>query len=375
MRRRLKAAVAMSGGVDSSVVAALMRDRGYDVVGVYMRNWRDDDRTPECASVRDWLDVQRACHKLKIECQSVEFSDLYKKRVFEPFLRDLRLGLTPNPDVMCNHHIKFRALRHYVAELGADVMATGHYACLRGEDRTAKQKQLYTARDKDKCQTYFLFAAAPFTNCVMPLGEMRKSEVRALARSLGLHNHAKKDSTGLCFIGERNFSRFIARYIEDAPGEIVDITGRRLGQHRGLFHYTIGQRRGLGIGGIKRDEKEVSTSTGAAWYVVAKNKEANRLIVAQGERNGHLYARAARVADVCWVGAPPRLPLTCAVKTRYRMEAVSCRLLATEGPELVARFAKPQRAVTPGQAAVFYKGELCLGGGFIRRAEEENQGA
>ena len=366
---RLKVAVAMSGGVDSSVTAALMRDRGYDVVGVYMRNWRDDDRTPACTSVRDWLDVQRVCHKLKIECRSVEFSDLYKKQVFEPFLRDLRLGLTPNPDVMCNHHIKFRALRHYVAELGADVMATGHYACLRAEDQTAKQAQLYTACDKEKCQTYFLFAAAPFTNCVMPLGEMRKSQVRALARSLGLHNHAKKDSTGLCFIGERNFSRFIARYIEDAPGAIVDGTGRRLGQHRGLFHYTIGQRRGLGIGGIKPNGQKASNSTGAAWYVVAKERAANRLIVAQGRQNKHLYARAARIADVCWVGAPPRLPLTCTVKTRYRMQAVSCRLLKAEGTELILRFAQPHRAVTPGQAAVFYKDARCLGGGFISRTE------
>lgn len=360
MQKRI--VVALSGGVDSAVTAGLLKEQGYEVMGVFMRNWMDDDGSPECTVLQDWLDAQRVCERLDIELKEANFSALYKERVFHPFLRSLADGLTPNPDVLCNHFIKFRAFTAYAQQIGAERVATGHYARLRriikeGESRT----QLHCAYDASKCQTYFLFAVSSFDNCLMPLGNKKKLQVRVLARKMGLPNHAKKDSTGLCFIGERNFSRFISRYLADEEGEIVDGEGTVLGQHRGLFHYTIGQRHGLGIGG-RREGKE------GAWYIVGKERKSNRLLVAQGSSHPSLFSQSFRVTDLHWINEAPELPLHAGVKIRYRMEAAPCRLRMTKEGAYRVICEEAQRAVTPGQAAVFYTGDRCIGGGFISAA-------
>lgn len=341
--------VALSGGVDSALAAALLQEQGYEVVAVFMRNWMDDDGRPECTSLADWLSARRVCDHLGIELRQVNFSQLYKEKVFNPFLRGLIGGTTPNPDVLCNHFIKFQALKHYVHHQGGQLLATGHYARL-------VSTQLHRAYDRAKCQTYFLFAVNNFDNCLMPLGDLSKSEVRSMAKKRRLPNYARKDSTGLCFIGERNFSRFISRYLKDDPGDIVDGQGKLRGQHRGLFHYTIGQRRGLGIGGN-------NDSAHSAWYVIDKDKRHNRLIVAQ--QTNALYASEIHINNLHWINEPPDFPLNCQVQIRYRSQSSSCIVSEPKGGYCSLRFAEPQKAATPGQAAVLYQGERCLGGGFI----------
>ena len=373
--------VALSGGVDSATTAALLQQQGHDVSGVFMRNWEDDDGSPECTSMQDWMDAQRVGDKLKIQVQQVNFSDMYKSKVFKPFLHSLEMGLTPNPDVLCNTTIKFAALRQYAKSAGVDYLATGHYARLSLAKTTNGYPQVYlfAAHDKNKCQSYFLYEVGDFSNCLMPLGEMNKSEVRAMAKKFGLHNHAKKDSVGLCFIGKRNFSEFISRYINDEPGDIIRQDGKVLGHHRGLFHYTIGQRQGLGIGGIKgegqkdggiKDEGQ-KDAKGDAWFVIGKNKATNQLVVAQGGANPALYHKELMAATLSWVGAKPDLAknsLRCTAKIRYRMQAEPCMVYqATDTSQEALRvvFDAPQRAITPGQSVVFYDGERCLGGGII----------
>lgn len=323
-----------------------------------MRNWMDDDGRPECTSLADWLSAQRVCNRLAIELHQINFSELYKERVFRPFLRGLADGITPNPDVLCNHFIKFHALRHYVRRQGGQQLATGHYARLVSP--AAREKpQLHRAYDHTKCQTYFLFAVADFSGCLMPLGELSKTRVRAMAKKRCLPNYARKDSTGLCFIGERNFSRFISRYLKDEPGDIVDTQGKTRGRHRGLFHYTIGQRRGLGIGGSK-------DSSGGAWYVLNKDKKNNRLVV--GQQGDALYAKAISITNLHWVNDPPQLPLRCQAQIRYRSPSAPCLVSAPEEGSCRLLFDSPQKAATPGQAAVLYQGNRCLGGGFISLA-------
>ena len=360
--------VALSGGVDSAMAAALLQEQGHKIRAVFMRNWMDDDGTPECTALQDWMDAQRVCEHLGIELQQVNFSDLYKEKVFHPFLRALADGLTPNPDVLCNHFIKFRAFRHYAEQQGARWMATGHYARLasRGETSSGQAAPyLYCAYDKTKCQTYFLFAVPSFAHCLMPLGNLTKKRVREQAKKRGLPNHAKKDSTGLCFIGERNFSRFISRYLEDQPGDIIDTQGGVHGHHRGLFHHTIGQRQGLGIGGRKGLEQN-------PWYVVAKDRRKNRLIVAQGASHPSLYTSMAEITDLHWINETPRFPLSCQAKIRYRMQSVPCAVTASADKCRLV-FDEPQRAVTAGQAAVLYQEEKCLGGGFIASTARQTE--
>ncbi len=378
--------VALSGGVDSATTAALLQQQGHDVSGVFMRNWEDDDGSPECTSMQDWMDAQRVGDKLKIQVLQVNFSDMYKSKVFKPFLHSLEMGLTPNPDVLCNTTIKFAALRQYAKSAGVDYLATGHYARLSLAKTTNgyPQVHLFAAHDKNKCQSYFLYEVGDFSNCLMPLGEMNKSEVRAMAKKFGLHNHAKKDSVGLCFIGKRNFSEFISRYINDEPGDIIRQDGKVLGHHRGLFHYTIGQRQGLGIGGIKdegiKDEGQKGEgikdggqkdAKGDAWFVISKNKATNQLVVAQGGTNPALYHKELMAATLSWVGAKPDLTnnsLRCTAKIRYRMQAEPCTVhQATDTSQEALRvvFDAPQRAITPGQSVVLYDGERCLGGGII----------
>ncbi len=384
--------VALSGGVDSATTAALLQQQGHDVSGVFMRNWEDDDGSPECTSMQDWMDAQRVGDKLKIQVQQVNFSDMYKSKVFKPFLHSLEMGLTPNPDVLCNTTIKFAALRQYAKSAGVDYLATGHYArlslakCPRGEKQEEQeggeqagqeakttngysQVHLFAAHDKNKCQSYFLYEVGDFSNCLMPLGEMNKSKVRDMAKKFGLHNHAKKDSVGLCFIGKRNFSEFISRYINDEPGDIIRQDGKVLGHHRGLFHYTIGQRQGLGIGGQKDEGQR--DAKGDAWFVIGKNKTTNQLVVAQGGTNPALYHKELMAATLSWIGAKPDLAknsLRCTAKIRYRMQAEPCIVhQATDASQEALRvvFDAPQRAITPGQSVVFYDGERCLGGGII----------
>lgn len=371
--------VALSGGVDSATSAALLQRSGYKVSGVFMRNWEDDDGTAECTSMKDWLDVQRVGDKLKIEVHQVNFSDIYKSKVFLPFLRSLSMGFTPNPDILCNTVIKFSALREYVKSSGADYLATGHYARLfaNREESYGKDNMpiyLFQAKDKSKCQSYFLYDVGNFSKCLMPLGEMDKLQVRAMAKEFGLHNYSKKDSVGLCFIGKRNFSEFVSNYIDDEPGDIVDQDGKIMGQHRGLFHYTIGQRQGLGIGGQKG--RQTNTTNNAkpnnAWFVTDKKAAVNQLVVAQGDDSPALYKKELTAGAIRWIGEEydfKNAPLECMVKIRYRMPEVSCKVYLTKASsyqEVRVKFAKPQRAITPGQSAVFYSKARCLGGSIIK---------
>ena len=377
-----KIMVALSGGVDSAVTAALLQAQNYDITGVFMRNWEDDDGTEECTSMQDWLDAQKVCAELGIELLQVNFSKDYKDKVFLPFLNLLKQGYTPNPDIMCNSVIKFARLRDFALEKGAEFLATGHYAKLLQDESDAGKVSLHQAADRNKCQTYFLYRVTNFSNSIMPLGDMQKDEVRAYAQKIGLHNHRKKDSTGLCFIGERNFSDFISRYLDDEPGDIVDAEGKVWGKHRGLFHYTLGQRQGLGIGGVK----ELS---GEPWFVVSKDRQKNYLIVSQGKQAPQLFSKELTAGGLTWVGdTAPSFPLDCKAKIRYRSEAVPCEvsLIAgngngngngksngtSKGPAgdtdstLHVVFKDEQRSITPGQSVVLYADERCLGGGIIR---------
>lgn len=352
--------VALSGGVDSAVTATLLQQQGYKVIGVFMRNWEDDDGTEECTTMEDWLDAQKVCEHLKIELLEANFSQEYKDKVFTPFIELLKQGYTPNPDILCNSVIKFSCLRSFATAEGADYLATGHYARLLEQ---GNEVLLYQAADHNKCQTYFLYQVGDFSNCLMPLGDMQKQEVRAYAEEVGLHNYAKKDSTGLCFIGERNFSSFISRYIADQPGDIVDEEQRVIGQHRGLFHYTLGQRQGLGIGGVKHAKDQ-------PWFVIAKDQQANQLILSQGTQDPKLYGKNLKAGGINWLGHPPQLPLQCEAKIRYRSDSASCEVsaISTTGntkQELQVDFSQEQRSITPGQSVVFYQDGRCLGGGII----------
>ncbi len=367
VKKPLNIMVAVSGGVDSAVTAWLLKNEGHKVTGVFMRNWEDDDGTEECISMDDWLDAQRVCDTLGIELLQTNFSQEYKEKVFEPFIESLKQGYTPNPDVLCNAMIKFDALRDFVLNQGADYLATGHYSRLIKNPEQKKgqhegQTLLFQAKDKNKCQSYFLYRVTDFTNLLMPLGDLHKHQVRDLAKEIGLHNHNKKDSTGICFIGERNFSKFINRYIEEKSGDMVDKLGNVVGQHSGLFHYTLGQRQGLGIGGMREASEE-------PWFVIGKNMADNILLVAQGESDSSLYSDELTADSICWIGSKPTLPLECSAKIRYRSKETNCTLntLSDDNKleKVQVKFQQAQRAITPGQSVVFYLDERCLGGGIV----------
>jgi tRNA-specific 2-thiouridylase len=353
----IRVIVGLSGGVDSAVAALLLVEQGYRVEGLFMDNWDDDDGY--CTAAEDFQDARQVAEQLDIPLHKVDFAAEYRERVFSHFLDAYRAGLTPNPDVLCNSEIKFKAFLDYAERLGAEKIATGHYARTR---QTADGVQLLRGLDAGKDQSYFLHAVNPaaLARALFPVGELQKSEVRARARAAGFDNFAKKDSTGICFIGERRFREFLQRFLPTEPGEMVTPQGRTIGRHLGLAFYTLGQRQGLGIGGVKGAPDE-------PWYVVAKAPEQNRLIVAQGHDHPLLFANGLIARRLHWmVGDPPSESFTGTAKIRYRQRDQACSV-EMDGDTAQVRFDEPQRAVTPGQYCVFYRGEICLGGGVIER--------
>jgi tRNA-specific 2-thiouridylase len=346
----VKVVVGMSGGVDSSVAALLAKRAGHEVVGLFMKNWEDDDDDQYCSTREDLIDAAAAADRIGVELEAVNFSAEYKERVFAEFLREYAAGRTPNPDVLCNAEIKFRAFLDHAMRLGAEKIATGHYARTDGA-------RLLRGIDAAKDQSYFLhrLTQEQLSRVMFPVGELKKSEVRRLALEAGLPNHAKKDSTGICFIGERPFREFLNRYLPKAPGPIVDEKGKAIGEHMGLAFYTIGQRKGIGIGGA-----------GDAWYVADKRPASNELVVVQGHDHPLLMKSTLSAADTAWVaGVAPEAPSTHTAKTRYRQADAQCTLTTVRESEIRVDFPAPQWAVTPGQSVVLYDGEVCLGGGVI----------
>ena len=350
----------MSGGVDSSVAAWLLKQQGFEVVGVFMKNWEDDDTDEYCTSREDLVDAAAVADVIGIELDAVNFAAEYRSRVFAQFLREYEAGRTPNPDVLCNSEIKFRAFLDHALTLGADAIATGHYARLRPAADASGRVELMKAVDKSKDQSYFLhrLTQTQLAPTMFPLGALRKSEVRAVARREGIPTWGKKDSTGICFIGERPFRDFLARYLPRTPGPIMTPEGRQVGAHSGLAYYTLGQRQGLGIGGLR--------NTGAApWFVAGKDSARNALIVVQGHDHPLLYRREVEIIDAHWIAdTVPAFPLRAGAKTRYRMADAACDI-RSDGDALRVRFDAPQWAPTPGQYLVVYDDDVCLGGGVI----------
>jgi tRNA-specific 2-thiouridylase len=348
--------VGLSGGVDSAVAALLLRQQGHAVTGLFMKNWEEDDTASHCAAEEDIKVVRAVCAVLDIPLQTVNFASEYWDRVFRYFLAEHRAGRTPNPDVLCNKEIKFKAFLEHATTLGAECIATGHYARVR---EASGHYQLLKGQDANKDQSYFLYTLgqAQLARTRFPVGHLTKPEVRALARDAGLPNHDRKDSTGICFIGERDFREFLRRYLPAQPGEMRTLAGEIKGRHEGAMYYTIGQRQGLGIGGA-----------GAPWYVVDKDIERNILYVEQGDEHPALYSTGLIASELHWVaGEPPPLPRHCAAKVRYRQTEQPCTVGPGENGSAPVAFETPQRAVTPGQSVVFYDGEVCLGGGVIDR--------
>ncbi len=350
--------VAMSGGVDSSVAAALLLEQGYSVAGMFMKNWEEADDEQYCSASQDLADATAVCHTLGIKLHTVNFSSEYWDRVFEHFLKEYQAGRTPNPDILCNKEIKFRAFLDYAKHLGADKIATGHYARILQDQA---QWQLHKARDLNKDQSYFLYTLnqQQLAQSLFPLGHYHKPEIRKMAESLGFINYAKKDSTGICFIGERKFRTFLQQYLPAKPGDIVTDTGCVIGQHEGLMYYTLGQRKGIGLGGVAGYPE-------APWFVLAKDLSKNRLVVGQGESHPLLLSKALLCRDLHWIsGELPGKSYACQAKTRYRQPDQTCQLALAESPYHRVDFDNDQRAVTPGQAIVFYQDSQCLGGATI----------
>ena len=366
--------VGLSGGVDSAVTAHLLKQQGYDVIGIFMKNWEDDDRpagsgdddTGYCTSNVDFVDAAAVADVLGIEIEHVNFAAEYKDRVFAEFLREYAAGRTPNPDVLCNAEIKFKAFLDHAMRLGAEMIATGHYARVRLNDKTGKH-ELLKGLDPSKDQSYFLHRLnqAQLARTLFPVGELHKTEVRRIAAGIGLPNAKKKDSTGICFIGERPFREFLNRYISHEPGPIKDANSRTIGQHVGLSFYTLGQRQGLGIGGIKARGAQKGGGEHAPWFVARKDLEHNTLWVVQGHDHPWLLSHTLAAADSSWAAGTPPAPGACTAKTRYRQADAACTLAGGSTGTFSLTFAEAQWAVTPGQSAVVYDGDVCLGGGVI----------
>jgi tRNA-specific 2-thiouridylase len=355
-----KVIVGMSGGVDSSVSALLLQQQGYQVEGLFMKNWDEDDGTEYCTAKEDLADAQAVCDKLGIHLHSANFAAEYWDNVFEHFLAEYKAGRTPNPDILCNREIKFKAFLDYALLLGADYIATGHYVRKAG---TAHAARLIKGIDNNKDQSYFLHAVSgkEIARTLFPVGELEKPEVRKIAEQHQLITHNKKDSTGICFIGERRFKDFLQQYLPAQPGPIENTEGQSMGEHSGLMYHTIGQRQGLGIGGVKGASEQ-------PWYVVDKDLARNVLIIAQGSQHPRLFKQGLMVSDIHWINATEAsLPYACMAKTRYRQSDQACTIEASKTGFCII-FDEPQRAITPGQSVVFYDGETCLGGGVIESA-------
>ena len=358
--------VALSGGVDSSVAALRIREAGLRCSALFMKNWNEPSENGRCRWEDDVDDCLEVCEKLDIPLNTIDLSQAYWDGVFEDFLAQYRCGRTPNPDVLCNREIKFKAFLAAARSLGGDVIATGHYVRSTFAD---EHWRLRTGVDGNKDQSYFLYTLGQqqLANCLFPVGELPKSEVRAQARAAGLVTHEKKDSTGICFIGERRFREFLAQYVPAQPGPVMTADGRVIGQHHGAVYYTLGQREGLGIGGVRGAAQ-------APWFVAAKNLEHNVLTVVQGHDHPALQSRALIATELSWVvGQLPALPLTCTAKTRYRQPAQTCTIIAHNSGRVLVEFNAAQRAVTPGQSVVFYRNDDCLGGGIISSVEKRTE--
>lgn len=355
----MRVVVGMSGGVDSAVSALLLKRAGYDVLGVFMKNWEEKDEEGVCTSESDWKDVQHVCDLIGIPYYSVNFVKEYWDRVFTLFLSEYKAGRTPNPDVLCNREIKFKAFLDFAMQLGAEKMATGHFV------QTNDAGQLLKGADPGKDQSYFLYMlhSGQLKKAIFPVGGMTKAQVRAIAEEAGLPVAKKKDSTGICFIGERQFKPFLKQFLPAQPGDMVTPEGEIVGHHDGLMFYTLGQRRGLGIGGH---------GDGRSYFVVNKDLKNNRLIVAQGEDHPLLYSHSAVIEQLTWVDQPAVEGAHYGVKTRYRQPDQGAVLSRIGDQEAEVVFDAPQRAVTPGQSLVFYSGDVCLGGGIIREAKRLN---
>ena len=372
--KKQRVVVGLSGGVDSAVTAHLLKQQGHEVVGIFMKNWEDDDDSEYCSSRQDFLDAASVADVLGIEIEHVNFAAEYKDRVFAEFLREYQAGRTPNPDVLCNAEIKFKAFLDHAMRLGAEKIATGHYARVRQNPATGLF-ELLKGLDPSKDQSYFLHRLnqAQLSKTLFPVGELHKTEVRRIAEEIGLPNAKKKDSTGICFIGERPFREFLNRYISKEPGPILDDRGRKLGRHVGLSFYTLGQRQGLGIGGVKEKGAARGAGEHAPWFVACKELDKNVLRVVQGHDHPWLLSHRLVAQDVSWCAGHAPAAGAYAAKTRYRQQDAGCTLQAV--PEGFAlQFPEAQWAVTPGQSAVLYDGEVCLGGGVIATAQTLSDG-
>ena len=357
--RQFKVIVGMSGGVDSSVAAYLLKEQGYQVEGLFMKNWEEDDNDEYCAAAEDLQDAQAVADKLGIELHTINFAAEYWDNVFEYFLAEYKAGRTPNPDIMCNKEIKFKAFLEFAAEdLGAHYIATGHYVQRVMQDG---KWQMRRGLDDNKDQSYFLYTLGEqhIASTLFPVGGLEKPRVREIAEQQGLITHDKKDSTGICFIGERKFKSFLAQYLPAQPGIIETAEGQSIGEHEGLMYHTLGQRKGLLIGGMKNFGDQ-------PWYVVDKDMARNVLIVGQGADHPRLYSNGLVANQLDWVDRlGPTAPMRCTVKTRYRQQDIPCTLTPQADKSMLVEFDRPQKAVTPGQSAVFYADEVCLGGGII----------
>ncbi|MEO6278473.1 tRNA 2-thiouridine(34) synthase MnmA [Roseateles sp.] len=378
--KKQRVVVGLSGGVDSAVTAHLLKRQGHEVIGIFMKNWEDDDDDEYCSTRQDFLDAASVADVLGIDLEHVNFAAEYKDRVFESFLREYQAGRTPNPDVLCNAEIKFKAFLDHAMRLGAEKIATGHYARVREVD---SEFQLLKGLDPLKDQSYFLhrLSQAQLSKTLFPVGDLPKTEVRRIAAEIALPNAKKKDSTGICFIGERPFREFLNKYLSHQPGPIKDERGRKLGEHVGLSFYTLGQRQGLGIGGVKEKGSQGSAATpGQAskggghhepWFVAAKDIASNTLIAVQGHNHPLLLSPALVADDLSWVAGRAPAVAEAAAKTRYRQADAPCSVGFDAAGRLTLRFPDPQWAVTPGQSAVVYDGDVCLGGGVISAALSE----
>lgn len=351
MKQAQTVVLGMSGGVDSSVAAFLLKEQGYKVIGLFMKNWEELDSSGTCKSAQDFADVVSVCNQLDIPYYSVNFVKEYQEMVFNEFLQELRLGNTPNPDILCNREIKFKVLLDKAIQLGADFLATGHYA------QTNEDGWLLKGKDPGKDQSYFLYTLSQkiLKKVLFPVGGLIKTELRAIAKNLNLTTHDKKDSTGICFIGKRDFKEFISHYIPYQKGFFETLKGEVVGEHEGAAYYTIGQRKGIGIGG-----------KGDAWFVVKKDMARNVVVVEQGTDHPALYCQSLTANNISWVTSPPTIPFHCKAKIRYRQTDQECTIEKIENDQLIVSFKEPQRAVTPRQSIVFYNGEICLGGAMIR---------